>query len=247
MGKIKIQKEQLEKLVKQKLKDSEIAEIIGVKTISVYFARKRYNINRESFAIAKTITLTRKQKEFIVGCVLGDGNLRVDKNCINPRFSCEHSLKQEEYIKYKYSFIKNLNSFIRKGKRKTPDSRNGILYESMVIRTNANTELLDLYNLFYNNNKKVIKKELLEYYTPFAIAIHYMDDGYLTENGYRIATNCFDNESILNLIDKFKEYNIDCSIHKNNVIYIKANSRIKFTKLIEPFVCKSMKYKLHRI
>lgn len=247
MGKIKIQKEELIDLVNKKLKDSEIALLLNVKTISVYFARKRYNINRESFKKSNTIYLNQKHLEFFVGCVLGDGNLRINNDSINPSFTCEHSRKQKEYVHYKYSFIKDLNSYIKDHKRKTVDERNNKFYESTVLRTRTNTELKKLYDLFYVNNKKIIQKQLLEYYTPFAMAIHYMDDGYLTQHGYRIATNCFDNISILNLIEKFKEYNIECNIHKGNIIYIKSVSKIEFTKLIEPYFCDSMKYKLHRI
>jgi len=245
MGKVKIKEKDLKRLISKNLKDSEIAEILNFKTISVYFARKRYNIIREPFSTAKNIPLSKKQIEFFVGCLLGDGSLRIDNKCINPRFTCEHSIKQEEYIKYKFNLIKNLNSFIRNAKRF--DKRTNREYKSIVIRTNTNQALLELYNEFYSDKVKKISKKILNYYTPFAMAIHYMDDGYLTPHSYRIATNCFDRQSLSNLQNKLLEYNIKSSIHARNVLYIKAESKIIFTKLIEEFFPDSMKYKLHRI
>ncbi len=248
MGKIKIKKEDLEKLVSKGLKDSEIAKILNVKPISIYFARKRCNIQRESYSEANNIEISEKQKEFFIGCVLGDGSLIIDNKCINPRFSCEHGMKQEDYIKWKFDVIKNLNGFIRYSKRKTPDKRNGICYESIVIRTNANKALLPLYNMLYNEDKiKLITEDCLKFYTPFAMAVHYMDDGCITSNGYRINTHCFDKHSLNKLQLKFKEYGIETSIQKHNIIYIKANSRALFTNLIEEYFPQSMKYKLHRV
>lgn len=30
------------------------------------------------------------QKEFLVGCMLGDGNMKLPKNCKNAMFQCQH-------------------------------------------------------------------------------------------------------------------------------------------------------------
>ena len=247
MGKIKIKKEELIQLIEKGLKDSEIAEIMNVKTIGVYSARKRYNIVRESYSVNKSLELTNKPKEFFVGCLMGDGNMRLDNKCINPRFSCEHSMKQKDYVLYKFEILKDLNPFYKEAIRKTPDKRNGKLYESSIVRLNSNSSFLGIYNNFYKP-KKVISNEVLEYYTPFAMAIHYMDDGYLSANSYYIATNCFDDDSLYLfknfLLDK---YNIKTNIHKGNKLYILKESKEIFTNLIKPYFIKSMMYKLHNI
>jgi hypothetical protein len=247
MGKIKIKKEELEKLVNQKLKDSEIAKILNVKTISIYFARKRYKINRESYSVNQPFILTEKHKEFFLGCLLGDGSMRIDKKTINPRFSCEHSIKQKDYVLYKQELIKELNPFYKELIRKTVDKRNNKLYESCKIRLNANSALLNIYNLFYKP-KKVFPISLLDYYTPFAMAIHYMDDGYLSADGYILCTNSFDKES-LEIFMKFllKKYNIKTTLRKRNIIYILKESKETFTNLIKPYFITSMMYKLHNV
>ncbi len=247
MGKIKIKREKLIELVEKGLKDSEIANILNVKTIGVYCARKRYNIIRDSYSTNKAIELTDTHKEFFIGCLLGDGNMRIDNNCINPRFSCEHSMKQKEYVLYKQEIIKDLNPFYKELVRKTVDKRNNKLYESCRIRLNSNSSLLNIYNDFYKP-KKVISKEVLEYYTPFAMAIHYMDDGSLSAHSYYISTNSFDNES-LELFMKFllDKYNIKTNLHKGNRVYILKESKEIFTNLIKPYFIKSMMYKLHNI
>lgn len=244
MGKIKIQKEDLEKLVKKGLKDSEISKILNVKSISIYFARKRYKIERNSFSTSKDIPLTEKQKEFIVGSILGDGNLRIDKKCINPRYTCEHSIKQKEYAYYKYSILEGLKPFIKEYNRKI-DKRTNKIYPSITLRLNNNPNLKWFYQQFYNPTK-IINKEVLQYYSPLAMAIHFMDDGSKTGSSYYLATNGFDLISIKNLQEYIlNNYNIKTNIHKGNLLYIYSESAKNFTNLIKPFIIESMNYKLH--
>lgn len=220
--------------------DAEIAESLGVSSDGVYALRKRLGINRESLIVSKPIELTQLQKEFIVGCILGDGNLRVDRNCINPRFTCEHGEQQKEYAEYKFSILQGLNPFLSFQERKTPDKRNGNMYKSWRVRLNNNPELLWFYDQFYSTGKKQVTKELMEYYTPFAIAIHFMDDGTWSGN---IATNSFSNESIVILLNKLSTYGIN-GFERNNTIVFNSLELRKFNELIRPYVITSMIYKL---
>lgn len=220
--------------------DSEIAQVLGVSSDGVYALRKRLGINRESLIVSKSIELTQLQKEFIVGCVLGDGNLRVDKNCINPRFTCEHGEKQREYAEYKFNILQGLNPFLSYQERKTPDKRNGNMYKSWRVRLNNNPELLWFYNQFYSTGKKQVTEELMEYYTPFAIAIHFMDDGTWSGN---IATNSFSDESINILLNKLLTYDI-MGVERNNTIVFSSSELRKFNELIRPYIITSMIYKL---
>lgn len=226
--------------------DLEIARILNVSKDGVYAVRKRYNIQKIPQNISKSIPITQIQKEFIIGCVLGDGSLIKEKASINPRFNCEHGIKQKEYAYYKYEILNGLSPHIRYNKRITPDKRNNKLYESYTVRLNASPSLLWCYNQFYKSGTKQITKSILNYYTPFAMAIHYMDDGYKDSYSYKIATNNFNNKSLELLRNKLLEYNIKTTIQNGGIIYIRSESSNIFTNLVEPYFIESMKYKLHR-
>lgn len=239
----KIKKIDVQKYVDLGKTDSEIAKILNCSKDGVYSTRIRENITRRNYNESVPITLTEKQKEFIVGCVLGDGNIsKINKNAV---FVCEHGLKQEEYLKHKLDICNSLKPYYKHNIRNTPDKRNGNIYQSHLIRLNANSELNWFYNEFYNTGKKEITENLLRYYTPFAIAIHYMDDGFKNEYTYNICTNNFSIDSIYLLQKKLLEYDIETVVRKTKTLYIKSISKNNFTNLIKPYIIESMKYKIH--
>ena len=64
----------------------------------------------------KTLKLTKKQKEILVGLILGDGHLETLNNGKTYRLKVEHSLKQREYLDWLYL---NFKEWINK----TPEVR----------------------------------------------------------------------------------------------------------------------------
>ena len=73
-----------------------------------------------------------------------------------------------------------------------------------------------------------------------------MDDGFMNHTGYSIATNCFSNEDIKIIMQFFiDKYDIYINVHRDNVIYIRAKDRDKFTKIIKPYIHNDCLYKLH--
>lgn len=200
------------------------------------------------------IEITQKQKEFFAGCMLGDGNIKLSKGCINAMFQCQHGPKQYEYNKWKSEILKSLGAKFYKYKRKTPNKKTGKLYESNHTCTNCNQEITKLYNILYKNKKKIISNEILENFSRFSLAILYMDDGSFTRSNketssYTIAFCGFDKES-LELFQSFlmKKFGIDTSISYDNRIYIKMNSRNLFEYLILPYISKipCMLYKIRK-
>lgn len=109
----------------------------------------------------------------------------------------------------------------------------------------ANPELLEWYKDTYKP-KKTIPFELFDYFTAVSLAFMYMDDGCKTGNYYSISTNCFSKEELTKFVTFLKEkFNLDCTIRKDNSLYIKANSKNLFTSLIKPYIIPCMQYKLH--
>ena len=106
-----------------------------------------------------------------------------------------------------------------------------------------------MYKLFYENKKKVIRKELGRYLIPLAIAIWIMDDGGKVSAGLKLATNCWEEEEMEELIKILKEkYGLETSKNKDRkrwVIYVPKRSMEKLAGTVRGHICDSMKYKLN--
>lgn len=234
-------------LVEKGFTDADIADRLNVSQSSIYRVRTHVRlINRPSLAEGRPIDFAYEDLQLIFGSVLGDATLFLRDTMKNPYFSCEHGIKQKEYCKFKHDKLKKYGFKYREYTRNKIDERTGIYYESAVCVGPATPSLHDLYNHFYTDGKKVIPVELLDrFYTPFAMAIHFMDDGTKNNATYSIATQCFTKQELAEYVRFLKEkYEIHCTIRANNEVYILAKSTKRFTKLINPYVIESMRYKL---
>lgn len=243
----KIDNIEFEKLFNLGLSDYAIAKKLNMSPDGVYSHRIRHNyIRTNNLRLAKEKeALTDLQKQILLGTLLGDASLIKGKHCINPYLSCAHSIKQKEYCEYKTSFFENIGATCTYHKRKIQDKRNGKYYEDYTMRIPTNLELSNWYSAFYKNNKKCIPFELFEYFTPVSLAFMFMDDGCKINQTYAISTNCFSKEELLEFRKfLFNKFNIETSLFKSNVLYIKKCSSEHFTNLISPYICKCMKYKL---
>ena len=230
-------------LFNQGLNDVKIAEILTVspKTIQTY--RVKLQLPVQTFHYE----LTDFQRSVLIGTMLGDGHLRKNKDSYNVSGSMGHCVEQEQYVKYKYSLLKELSvSEPKIYKNKVKDKRNDNLYEGCYLYFRGNSGLNWYYNNFYIKGVKRITKEILEYFDEVSLAFMYMDDGYkATSGGYYIATNCFNLEDLELFKSKLKEFNITCNIDKLHRVYIPTKNKEIFNKLVKKWMIPSMYYKLH--
>lgn len=237
---------EVDKLILKNLSDLKISKLTGIPQMTIYFHRVNNNIFRKSLIFNEDILLSQRQKEIIIGCVFGDGYLGKSSTTSNTRFTCEHSLAQKEYNLWKCEELKSLGCVSKQNKRKTPDKRNGNIYESISIYTKANPALNYLQKCFYKDRKKRIPFEILDDYSALSLAVHYMDDGTKDNASYSFATQCFSKEDLINFQLFLKEkFDLYTSLSKNGEIYILHNSKNKFEKLVVPFIHTSMLYKIH--
>lgn len=242
----KIDNIKFEKLFNQGLSDYKIAKILKMSPDGVYSHRMRHGYLRNSLSTNKYIELTDFQKQVLLGTMLGDSSFKKGKGLLNPVITCSHCIAQKEYCEYKTTIFKSLNAYCKYRIRKTPDKRNGNIYENYTMYIPANPAIKDWDTAFYKNTKKVIPFELFEYFTEISLAFMFMDDGTKSSNSYSIATNCFTIEELTKFrIFLLEKFNLETSLFKNNILYIRAKSRDLFTSLIQPYVCECMRYKLH--
>jgi len=245
MQRKKVNEAKLIELFNEGYSDIKIGELMNHPRITIYFARKRLNLITRNRKFGENIELTQQEKEVIVGTTLGDGCIRLEHT--NARLNCYHSLHQLEYVKYKGEFLKRLGIKISENLKPIFDKRTKKTYEHVNLGIKTNPALNEFYNMFYKDGVKYIPKDCFKYYSPLAMAIHFMDDGYKFENGgYGIATNSFTKQD-LEIFTMFllETYNIYTTIHTQNTIYIKVKSSQQFVDLIKPYIINEMKYKIH--
>lgn len=184
-------------------------------------------------------------KQILLGSLMGDSNIYLSSNKYY-NFSIEHSLKQEEYIKWKAKKLKIENIFYRN----RLDKRTNKVYHSVSIYK-CSSEFKKFYNLFYSP-KKEITQEILDLLDEVSVAIWYCDDGWYYKNPkyythqIGIATNSFSRKSLELIVNWFKsKYNLDFKIVKNGSIRITSEKQCKqFLNIFGKYIPKCMNYKM---
>ncbi len=196
------------------------------------------------------IELSNEEKQVILGSLLGDGSLAINKGGVNAFYREIHSLNQEEYILWKFKYFKKFD--VRKKRGKTFDMRTKKEYHRILIWTKTHPQLTTLHKLFYNEKKR-LTNEVLGLIECMGLAVWYMDDGYYSygRNRCYLSTNCFSYEEHVVIKEWFREkWDIEVQIHKSGKAYnihFSGNNAEKFLKLVEPFIIKSLKYKLGQL
>lgn len=183
-----------------------------------------------------TLALTGKQREILIGCILGDAHIQPKgKICI------EQSTHQQEYVSWKYHELKNLSypALPREIFRK--DARNGKEYHSMYFYLRQ--YFRSWREIFYQGNMKIFPDNLI--LTPLSLAVWYMDDGCLSKGKSTISIEGFDEEN-RNKVQKtfLEQFHIETVIGKSKKLVIKKKSQDAFYQLISPHVIPSMEYKI---
>ena len=182
------------------------------------------------------LPVTDRQKDILIGCVLGDayiaqlGKIRI-----------EHSIKQKDYVFWKYKELKSLAY---------PSLPRELTHKIKITSKEYQSIFFDLRqyfrswrSIFYKEKKKIFPKDLL--LSPLSIAVWYMDDGCWTGKKCVIAIESFDLENGTNIQSAFyRQFGIESIIGKNRKLVIRKKSHDKFYGLISPYIISSLKYKI---
>ena len=193
------------------------------------------------------LSLSNEERQVILGSLLGDASIAINKNGVNAYYRELHSKSQKGYLIWKSNYLEKFNFQIRE--RKIFDKRTNKNYEQVLIWTKAHPVLTEFYYLFYRERKEV-SREILDQITELGLAVWYMDDGYYNYEGQRccLSTDNFSYDSHTIIRDWFKEkWDLDSGIHKSgkgyNICFNKINAD-KFLRLIDPFCIDLFHYKL---
>lgn len=253
------------------LSNREIGKIVGKHRTTIAYYLRKNNIYRDRISQQKLNNTDRNSiiyisdiaKQILTGTLLGDSYITKykRKNCksvniLNSRICALHSIKQKEYVLYLVNLLSNEG--LKINYKEDNLIRHSIINNREVITIGAcslsvvrNIEFNNWRDKWYPNGKKIVPVEFMKHLTPLAIAIWFMDDGSKHECSYYLHTDGFelkDQQYLQKIL--FDKFGIKTKIHKiGNLkhIYVCASSRDGFTRLIKPYICKSMEYKLHSL
>lgn len=193
--------------------------------------------------------LNRKQKEVLLGTILGDGIL--ERNGNHVRLRVNHGEKQKKYVEWKYTIFSNLTKNIVKSFSHVNHWKTGKIYGYSKFDTITSEEIDKFYDIFYVKGIKQvptnIENLLIE---PLSVAVWFMDDGYKRSdcNALRISTDSFtlkEQHLLQECLDK--NFGIKTQIHKKGDywnLYIPQSEAKKFCNLIKPYIIPEMEYKI---
>lgn len=230
---------------------------IGVWSIREYL-RKKGLVGLHS-KISTTKHIGKREMSIIIGTLLGDATLYVNKSSKNNNAALilRHSLKQKVYTEYLYSCLKSLNPKIKlvRIKGHVLNSKEIKSSYQVELKTSVFKELTSLRKQFYPEGVKIINFNLLStYYNAEALSIHFMDDGSKCVdnkgkiNGFILSTQCFTIEEVTKfsyfLLGRFGLYTSIIQQNSGYVIRINSRSVAKFISLVKPYITTDLLYKI---
>jgi len=146
------------------------------------------NIENSRLDFNSNITITQDLKDVLFGTMLGDGYLRTKTKGASWHFELVHAAKQKDLILLKYEALK---PFCKHQPWLETRQRSSAPYEYIHLTTRVHPIFKVFGEMFYiwsESTSKYAKKVpsydiLMEYLTPKALAVWFMDDGYLAGSG----------------------------------------------------------------
>jgi hypothetical protein len=202
--------------------------------------------------------MNREKRALILGMIFGDAY-------VNPKgtIQIEHSQKQEDYVLWKNELLdyifNNQKGRCKPYYRERLDQRTGKVYKQ--VRCYRQHKYLKQIRRWLYTPEKTFTRRFLDYLTPQAIAIWYMDDGnlrgYTSKKTGKVAsiqvslyTHCPLKEAEV-VRDYFKErWNVEFKLYRHkDLYYLCANTENgnRFLDIVREFVIPSMRYKVDLI
>jgi len=195
--------------------------------------------------------LSKRQKEILIGLILGDGHLERLYTPTLGRLKVEQSYKHKDYVDWIYEEFRNWVRSKPKIKKKEVWDRTYLNYGFL---TYGHRLLREFQEKLYRKGKKIVPNDLEKNITPLGLAIWFMDDGSIKSRKHKglfLNTQDFKKNDVRRLQKILKnKFGIPSSTRKNGKgeqIYLGGKSGEKFIGIIKPYIIPSMEYKIPRV
>ena len=197
----------------------------------------------------ENLSLNSRQLRILLGSLLGDAHLESQSRPEIARLKIEHSYKQKEYVDWLY---KEFKEWVRNGPREKTRRVWGKEYKKYCFTTLSHTDLGNIRKLFYENDKKIVPKELLEnYLDELSLAIWFMDDGSVKSKKHKgvfLNTQGFTLREVKKLQEILKEnFSIESTTREDKngeQIYLGSDSGEKFIDTTREYILPCFEYKI---
>lgn len=256
---LELQKEEVFKLYAEKKSLRAIAKILDVSFSGIRNILKKYNIPRRNKCESLNLcpeNFTDEEYQIVIGTALGDGHLTKPKKNGESQLYLGHSIKQKDYIQWKYNKLKRfigckIYSLFHKLKYKNEIKE----FETLNFLTRKSPLFTNLEQIFYPRDRR-IKLRLFPYdflkknLTPLSLAVWYMDDGY-SRYGFILQTQSFSYKDNLVILQLLKEkFDLDGKTKKvkndKYIVTFGAEQKRKLKPIVEKHMIPSMMYKIKR-
>ena len=200
------------------------------------------------YDLLRIVPINLKQKQLLVGHILGDGCLYRDGPNSMYKVGIGHKKSHEQYFHWKIAMF---DPFINTWYESINKKKNSVMLQTSTI---CHPELKKFANMFYLADRtKIVPKNLDPYMTPIALAVWIMDDGNLNNGvNMRISTHGFSYKDHIELQSLLKRcFDIRSKIMEfkykgklYNQLTLNKDNTQKLSDIIRPYVVDCMKYKL---
>ncbi|OGC50752.1 hypothetical protein A2716_01820 [candidate division WWE3 bacterium RIFCSPHIGHO2_01_FULL_40_23] len=191
------------------------------------------------------LPLSEECIQVILGSILGDGSLTVNRGYANARLSFRHSVTQQEYFYWKVEKLKEISSDKCVFRQGSIYKKDGFGEIKLRFQSLALESLTYLHKFTSKRSKKVIKRRWLNLLNPLGLLVWWLDDGSLVSNSREgvFCTDSFSKKEVDILIKYLKiVWGINTKIGSMRKgkstylrIYINSTEELKkFLRLILP-------------
>ena len=199
-----------------------------------------------------TMQLSDRQREVVVGTLLGDAHLETKDQGRTYRLKIEHSRKQRAYVDWLYHEFQSLVRTAPQQRERTVTLKGRTAEYALYWFNTLSLGTFRFYaQQFYQRKKKLVPRQIGRWLTPLALAVWYMDDGSIKSNAHRtvlLNTHAFDAGSLQRLqAALLQRYGVHATLRKQREgtqLYVGAASADAFLNVIEPYLIPTLRYKL---
>lgn len=196
------------------------------------------------------LSLSKRQKEILVGLILGDGHLEKLYTPTLGRLKVEHSYRQKDYVDWLYKEFRN---WVRSKPKIRKVNAWGKSRKNYRFSSYGHKILGEYRERFYQGKRKVVPNDLEKDITPLGLAIWFMDDGSIKSKSHKgvfLNTQGFKEKDVRKLQKVLRnKFGVNSTTRKEKngkQIYLGGQSGERFITLIVSYIISSMKYKIPR-
>lgn len=214
---------------------------------------KNIHWQKKWIPIKSQLSLSKEQRQLIIGSLFGDGTMYIGRKGVNANFKVEHCLNQREYVEWKYKILKNWVFTEPKLSYRYGDE--GERYpKSWWFRTIRHPLLTEIHDKFYSgtsyrDRKKKVPGDLGRELGPLALAVWVMDDGHYSGKRIDISTYAFSLTDVDSIQTIFREtFGLKSKYYRDRDkgyrMFFDQINTAKLIRIIFPFIVPSMIYKV---